>query len=101
MRCACLQRIAKTRIARTNGETQKELGRLHEAYIARLALGYSEPPYYYYLRVAQTYGGALLRAGDPATAETVFRAQLEETPNDPLALAGLNEALRVKNRPPH
>ena len=43
--------------------------------------------------VGEGYGAALLAAGKPAEAETVFTAELERFPNDPHLEWGLAEAL--------
>jgi tetratricopeptide (TPR) repeat protein len=60
-------------------------------------LGYDEPPAFYY-PVRESLGGALLRAGKPAEAESVFRECLQQNPRDPHALFGLSEALKAQGK---
>ena len=60
-------------------------------------LGYDEPPAFYY-PVRESLGGALLRFGKPAEAESVFRDCLQQNPRDPRALFGLSEALKVQGK---
>jgi len=60
-------------------------------------LGYDEPPAFYY-PVLESLGGALLRSGNPAEAESVFREGLQQNPRDPRALFGLSEALKVQGK---
>jgi len=60
-------------------------------------LNYDEPPDWYY-PVRESLGGALLRAGRPAEAETVFRADLERNPRNPRSLFGLAESLRAQKK---
>ena len=60
-------------------------------------LGYDEPPAFYY-PVRESLGGALLRSGKPAEAESVFRECLQQNPRDPRALFGLSEALKVQGK---
>ena len=60
-------------------------------------LGYDEPPAFYY-PVRESLGGALLRAGKPAEAESVFRECLQQNPHDPRALFGLSEALKAQGK---
>jgi len=51
-----------------------------------------------YYPVRESLGGALLRAGRPAEAETVFRADLERNPRNPRSLFGLAESLRAQKK---
>lgn len=62
------------------------------------ALFYDEPPVWYY-PVRQSYGGALLRAGRDAEAETVFREALDQHPRDGRLLYGLLESLKRQHKP--
>lgn len=57
-----------------------------------------EPPAWYY-PVRQSYGGALLRAGRAADAETAFREALVRNPRDGRLLFGLLEALKAQKKP--
>ena len=51
------------------------------AVAAEDALNYDEPPTWYY-PVRESLGGALLRTGQPAEAETVFREDLKRNPRN-------------------
>lgn len=64
---------------------------------AQDALAYDEPPPWYY-PVRESLGAALLRAGNAAEAETVFRECLSRNPRDPRALFGLMESLKAEER---
>jgi tetratricopeptide (TPR) repeat protein len=59
-------------------------------------LTYFEPPPWYY-PVRESLGAALLRAGDAAAAEMVFREGLRRSPNNGRMLFGLRESLRAQH----
>jgi len=61
------------------------------------SLAYDEPPDWYY-PMRESLGGALLRSGDAAGAETVFREGLRRSPNNGRMLFGLLESLRAQNK---
>ena len=61
------------------------------------ALGYDEPPAWYY-PVRQSLGAALLQAGKAEEAEKVFRAALERAPRNGRLLFGLMESLKAQGR---
>jgi tetratricopeptide (TPR) repeat protein len=61
------------------------------------AFAYDEPPAWYY-PVRESLGAALLRAGRPAEAETVFREGVRRTPKDGRMLFGLMESLKAQNK---
>ncbi len=48
--------------------------------------------------IGEGYGAALLAAGKPAEAETVFTAELKRFPNDPHLEFGLAEALKAQKK---
>jgi tetratricopeptide (TPR) repeat protein len=56
---------------------------------------YDEPPPWYY-PVRESLGAALLRAGQTAEAETVFRDGLRRTPRNGRILFGLMETLKAR-----
>jgi tetratricopeptide (TPR) repeat protein len=60
-------------------------------------LTYFEPPPWYY-PVRESLGAALLRSGDAAAAEAVFREGLRRSPNNGRMLFGLRESLRAQNK---
>jgi hypothetical protein len=61
------------------------------------ALRYGEPPDWYY-PVRESLGAALLRAGNAAEAEKVFRQDLARHRRNPRSLFGLREALRARKK---
>lgn len=69
------------------------------AVAAQDALKYEEPPAWFY-PVRESLGGTLLRAGQAAEAEAVFREELAQAPRNGRALFGLRESLRAQNNVP-
>jgi tetratricopeptide (TPR) repeat protein len=61
------------------------------------ALTYDEPPAWYY-PVRESLGAALLRAGQAAEAESVFREGARRVPRNGRMLFGLMESLRAQNK---
>ena len=59
---------------------------------------YMEPPEWHF-SLREALGGALLRRGEAAEAETVFRKDLEINPRSGRSLFGLLEALQCSRRP--
>jgi hypothetical protein len=57
-----------------------------------------DPKDYWPVPVGEGYGAALLAAGKPAQAETVFTAELLRFPNDPHLEWGLAEALLAQHK---
>jgi tetratricopeptide (TPR) repeat protein len=58
---------------------------------------YDEPPGWYY-PVRESLGAALLRSGDAAAAEQVFREGLRRSPHNGRMLFGLLESLKTQNK---
>jgi tetratricopeptide (TPR) repeat protein len=83
--------------ARATGNGESEVAALERAVAAEDCFGYSEPPTFFF-PVRETLGGALLRAGRPAEAERVFRADLDRNRENPRSLFGLAEALAREGR---
>jgi len=61
------------------------------------ALIYDEPPDWYY-PLRESFGAALLRSGQAAQAETVFREGLRRSPHNGRILFGLLESLKAQNK---
>ena len=59
------------------------------------SLGYDEPPAWYY-PLRESLGAALLRAGQAAEAEAVFREGVRRSPKNGRMLFGLLESLRAQ-----
>ncbi len=79
------------------GEADKAVRELDAAQAAEYALAYAEPPGWP-LPVRQYQGAALLAAGRAADAETAYRADLVEYPENGWSLYGLGASLRAQQK---
>ena len=61
------------------------------------ALGYDEPPAWYY-PLRESWGAALVRAGKAAEAERVFREGVKRSPRNGRMLFGLMESLKAQGK---
>ena len=86
------ERMLTGKIAAGRGKTSDAVKALREAVAAEDQLSYDEPPDWY-LPAREALGAALLRSGDSAQAEAVFRQELVKHPNNGRALWGLEQAL--------
>lgn len=82
-------------IARHKGDIKAEIESLKKAVEAEDSLGYSEPPLSI-SPVRENLGGALLRDGQNAEAEKVFREDLRRNPGSGRSLFGLMTALEAQ-----
>lgn len=73
------------------------MARLRRAVAIQDAFVYDEPPAWYY-PVRETLGGELLRAGQAAEAEKVFREGVKRSPRNGRMLFGLMESLKRQGR---
>ena len=89
--------ILDGRIAEAKGDKQQALEAYRRAVDAEDALNYDEPEDWFY-PTRETLGGALLRFGQPAEAEKVFRADLARHANNPRSLFGLARALEAQKK---
>lgn len=64
---------------------------------AQDALAYDEPPPWYY-PIRESLGAALLRNGQAAKAEAVFREDLRRNRGNGRSLFGLMESLKAQNK---
>jgi tetratricopeptide (TPR) repeat protein len=85
------------RIARAKKDGAAEVAHLRKAVERQDALTYMEPPEWHY-PVREALGGALLRQGEAAEAEAVFRADLAVNPRNGRSLFGLLEALKAQGK---
>jgi len=85
--------VLQARIAETAKKPAVDLWR--KAVELQDQQSYDEPADFYY-PVRESLGGALLRAGDAAGAEKVFRDDLERNPRNPRSLFGLMNALEMQ-----
>ncbi len=83
--------------ARLASDEQTALTHWKRAVAAQDALNYEEPPAWYY-PVRESLGSALLRAGQAAEAEAVFRENLKLHPRNGRSLFGLLESLKAQQK---
>ena len=89
--------ILDGRIAEAKGDRDTALQAYRRAVASADALSYDEPPDWFY-PARETLGGALLRFGEPAEAEKVFRDDLDRNANNPRSLFGLMRARKAQNK---
>lgn len=85
------------RIAASRKEYDKALAAFAKASELQDHLIYIEPPEWYY-PVRESLGATYLAAGNAAEAEKVFRKELDHSPRNARALAGLAESLRRQQK---
>lgn len=85
-----------SQIAEAEGNTGRQIELLSKAIAIEDGIYLHMLPWYFPLRLA--IGDALLKAGDPETAEQAFRDDLNRHPNNPWALYGLAEALQAQGK---
>jgi len=83
--------------ARLASSTEAAISHWKRAVEIQDGLVYDEPPPWYY-PVRESLGAALLRAGQPAQAEAIFREALRRTPKNGRVLFGLVESLKAQNK---
>lgn len=71
--------------------------RWRQAVALQEALLYDEPPAWFY-PVRESLGAAMLRSGDAAGAEQIFREGLERSPHNGRLLFGLAQSLKAQNK---
>jgi tetratricopeptide (TPR) repeat protein len=86
---------AKISLAKNNMDAT--VNQLRAAVAVQDSLKYDEPQDWFY-PVRETLGAVLLKIGDVAGAEEVFRADLERNPRNPRSLFGLEEALKAQQK---
>jgi tetratricopeptide (TPR) repeat protein len=86
------------RISRAKNDFDSEIASWHKAVELQDGLAYMEPPEWHY-SVREALGGALLRKGDAAGAEAVFRKDLELHPRNGRSLFGLLQSLEMQKKP--
>ena len=84
-------------IAGARGDHDEAIRDYTEAVRLQDALGYDEPPSWYY-PVRETLGAELLASKKPKIAEAVYRADLKRNPDNPRSLFGLAESLRAEGK---
>jgi tetratricopeptide (TPR) repeat protein len=84
-------------IAEARGDRKAAIDALRTAVAVQDGLAYNEPPDWYY-SVRESLGGALLRDGQAAEAEKVFRDDLARNPRNGRSLFGLWQSLKAQNK---
>jgi tetratricopeptide (TPR) repeat protein len=79
------------------GDGARATAELNRAVAMQDALGYTEPPSWYY-PVRETLGYELLAQGKADQAEAVFRDDLQRNPDNGWSLAGLARSLRATGK---
>ena len=91
--------VLDARIAEAKGDSAAAIASWRKAVEAEDRLAYDEPPGWYY-PTRESLGAALLRAGQAAEAEAVFRADLESNPRNGRSLFGLAKSLEAQKKTP-
>ena len=84
-------------LALARGDTENAIRLLEEGVAHQDSLKYNEPPDFHY-PVRQSLGAAYLAAGMPEKADAVYRADLQEFPENGWSLFGLEQSLRAAGR---
>jgi tetratricopeptide (TPR) repeat protein len=89
--------VLEGKLAEKQGDVAKAVARLEQAVAKEDALGYDEPPNWWY-PVRHVLGQTLLTAGRADDAERVYRADLVANPENGWALAGLARAVAMQGK---
>ena len=88
-------RITSARIAYARGNSTSAIEHWRAAVSAQDKMRYDEPADWYY-PIRESLGAALLRSGQPAEAEKVFREDLARNARNPRSLFGLWKSLEAE-----
>jgi len=91
------RRVLQGKLAGARGSEDAMVNHLRAAVELQDSLPYMEPPYWYY-PVRQSLGAALLQAGRPAEAETVYREDLAYFAENGWSLHGLARSLHAQGK---
>jgi tetratricopeptide (TPR) repeat protein len=89
--------VLGARISLAKNDLDAAVSQLREAVSVQDTLHYNEPPDWFY-PVRESLGAVLLKIGDDAGAEDVFRADLQRNPRNPRSLFGLEQALKAQEK---
>jgi len=91
------ENVLDARIAAAKGDHERAIKDWGKAVEIEDQLNYGEPPEWFY-PVRESLGSALLRNGQAAQAEAVFRLDLEQHPRNPRSLFGLLKTLEAQKK---
>ena len=94
---AIADHLLSGKVLEARGDNAAARRELELAVAAQDQLDYDEPPPFPW-PVREALGAHLLRTGDAAAAEKVFREDLVRNPNNPRSLFGLAESLKARGR---
>jgi len=89
--------VLTARIASAKGDNKTAIESLRKAVELEDSLAYDEPPAWF-LPVREMLGGALMKQGDFAAAEQVFRDDLQRNRRNGRSLFGLMESLKAQKK---
>jgi tetratricopeptide (TPR) repeat protein len=91
------ENVLGAKISLAKNDMDATVNQLRAAVAVQDSLKYDEPQDWFY-PVRESLGAVLLKIGDDAGAEDVFRADLERNPRNPRSLFGLEQALKAQER---
>jgi tetratricopeptide (TPR) repeat protein len=91
------ENVLGAKIALASKDNDGAIAMLRDAVAVQDSLKYGEPPDWFF-PVRESLGAAMLMSGDAASAEKVFREDLDRNPRNPRSLFGLHQALKAQGR---
>jgi tetratricopeptide (TPR) repeat protein len=91
------ENVLGAKISLMKNDMDATVSQLRAAVAVQDTLKYDEPQDWFY-PVRESLGAVLLKIGDDAGAEEVFRSDLERNPRNPRSLFGLEQALKAQDR---
>jgi tetratricopeptide (TPR) repeat protein len=91
------ENVLGAKISLAKNDMDATVNQLRAAVAVQDSLKYDEPQDWFY-PVRESLGAVLLKIGDDAGAEDVFRADLDRNPRNPRSLFGLEQALKALDR---
>jgi tetratricopeptide (TPR) repeat protein len=91
------ENVLGAKISLMKNDMDATVSQLRAAVALQDSLKYNEPQDWFY-PVRESLGAVLLKIGDDAGAEEVFRADLERNPRNPRSLFGLEQALKAQDK---
>jgi tetratricopeptide (TPR) repeat protein len=91
------ENVLGAKISLAKNDMDAAVNQLRAAVATQDSLKYDEPQDWFY-PVRESLGAVLLKIGDDAGAEDVFRADLERNPRNPRSLFGLEQSLKALDR---